>query len=86
MRELGRVTGELHAALASDAVDPAFAPEPVTAEDARHWESGIAAALDRASANAAIDHGGPELARALRDVSRRRRRQPRRSAPASISS
>jgi maltose alpha-D-glucosyltransferase/alpha-amylase len=66
MRELGRVTGALHAALASDAVDPAFAPEPVTAEDARRWESGIAAALDRASSNAA--RSGPELARALRDV------------------
>ena len=68
MRELGRVTGELHAALASDAVDPAFAPEPVTAADARRWESGIAAALDRASSNAAIDRGDPELARALRDA------------------
>ena len=67
MRELGRVTGELHAALASDPVDPAFTPEPVTAEDARRWESGIAAALDRASSNA--DRGDPELARALRGVS-----------------
>jgi trehalose synthase-fused probable maltokinase len=66
MTELGRVTGELHAALASDPVDPAFAPERVTAEDARRSESGIAAALDRASSNAA--RGGPELARALRDV------------------
>ena len=68
MTELGRVTGELHAALASDPVDPAFAPEPVTAEDAQRWESGIAAALDRASSNAAIERGGPELARALRNV------------------
>ena len=67
MGELGRVTGELHAALASDPVDPAFAPEPVTAEDAQRWESGIAAALDRASSNA--DRGDPELARALRGVS-----------------
>jgi maltose alpha-D-glucosyltransferase/alpha-amylase len=66
MTELGRVTGELHAALASDPVNPAFAPEPVTAEDARGWESGIAEALDRASSNA--DRGGPDLARALRDV------------------
>ena len=67
IRELGRVTGELHAALASDSADPAFAPEPVTAEDARRWASGIAAALDRASSNA--DRGDPELARALRGVS-----------------
>ena len=67
MRELGRVTGELHAALASDSADPVFAPEPITAEDARRWASGIAAALDRASSNA--DRGDPELARALRGVS-----------------
>jgi trehalose synthase-fused probable maltokinase len=67
MTELGRVTGELHAALASDPVDPAFTPEPVTVEDARRWEAGIAAALGRASSNA--DPGDPELARALRGVS-----------------
>jgi trehalose synthase-fused probable maltokinase len=67
MWELGRVTGELHSALASDPMDPAFAPEPITAEDARRWTSDIAAALDRASSNA--DRGDPELARALRGVS-----------------
>ena len=67
MGELGRVTGELHSALASDPMDRAFAPEPITAEDARRWESGIAAALDRASSNAV--RGDPELARALRAVS-----------------
>ena len=48
-------------------MDPAFAPEPVTAEDAWRWELGIAAALDGASSNAAIDLGGPELARSLCD-------------------
>jgi trehalose synthase-fused probable maltokinase len=69
LRELGRVTGELHAALASDSVDAAFAPEPIAAEDARRWASGIAAALDRASSNA--DRGDPELARTLREVSAR---------------
>jgi maltose alpha-D-glucosyltransferase/alpha-amylase len=69
IRELGRVTGELHAALAADSADPAFAPEPITAEDAARWTSGIAAALDRASSNA--DRGDPELARALRGLSAR---------------
>jgi len=67
MGELGRVTGELHSALASDPMDRAFAPEPITAEDARRWTSDITAALDRASSNA--DRGDPELARALRGVS-----------------
>ena len=84
MTELGRVTGELHAALASDPVDPAFAPEPVTAEDARRWESGIAAALDRASSNA--DSRLTPSWRARCATSPPAATAPSRSAPASISS
>jgi maltose alpha-D-glucosyltransferase / alpha-amylase len=34
-RLLGRRTAELHMALASDAIDPAFAPEPITPQDQR---------------------------------------------------
>ncbi|MFN2400437.1 MAG: hypothetical protein ABR543_17640 [Gemmatimonadaceae bacterium] len=41
--ELGRVTRELHKALASDDSDPAFAPEPVTRADLARW---IAATRD----------------------------------------
>lgn len=38
---LGRVVGELHAALASDPDDPAFAPEPLTQADLQRWSSSI---------------------------------------------
>jgi maltose alpha-D-glucosyltransferase / alpha-amylase len=37
LRRLGRVTAALHGALASDAGDPAFAPEPLTDSDAAAW-------------------------------------------------
>jgi maltose alpha-D-glucosyltransferase/alpha-amylase len=40
-RELGAVTGRLHAALASDDRLPAFRPEPITLEDTRRWARGI---------------------------------------------
>jgi maltose alpha-D-glucosyltransferase/alpha-amylase len=49
-RRLGEVTGELHAALASDAGDPAFAPEPVVPEDLRAWAAAIEAEIDEALA------------------------------------
>jgi trehalose synthase-fused probable maltokinase len=41
VRRLGTVTGGLHAALASDEVDPAFRPEPVTAQDVARWRDDI---------------------------------------------
>ncbi len=40
-RRLGERTGELHAALASGAADPAFAPEPVTADDLCAWAQAL---------------------------------------------
>ncbi|OGL08998.1 MAG: hypothetical protein A3I17_00770 [Candidatus Rokubacteria bacterium RIFCSPLOWO2_02_FULL_72_37] len=40
-RRLGALTGGLHVALASDAADPAFAPEPVTAADVARWTERI---------------------------------------------
>ena len=42
LRRLGAITGGLHAALASDPVDPAFAPEPITASDVDRWIAEIA--------------------------------------------
>ncbi|MGH7306194.1 MAG: maltokinase N-terminal cap-like domain-containing protein, partial [Candidatus Rokuibacteriota bacterium] len=39
---LGVVTAALHGALASDAHDPAFAPEPITAADASAWGERVA--------------------------------------------
>jgi maltose alpha-D-glucosyltransferase / alpha-amylase len=62
MRELGRVTGGLHAALASDADTPAFAPERMTPADAARWGAEIVAALARLGAAAAAD---ARIARAL---------------------
>jgi maltose alpha-D-glucosyltransferase/alpha-amylase len=47
---IGRRLGEIHAALAAPAEDPAFAPEPVTREDIAGWAASaaeqLAAALD----------------------------------------
>ena len=46
----GRVTGELHAALASDPAEPCRSPRSPSPPRTRgRWESGIAAALDRAA-------------------------------------
>ncbi|MCI0546596.1 MAG: phosphotransferase [Candidatus Rokubacteria bacterium] len=42
MRGLGRVIGELHGALASDASDPDFRPEPIAQEDVAGWGEAIA--------------------------------------------
>lgn len=47
-RALGRLTAELHVALASDAGEPAFAPEPVTTEDLEAWRGGVLVRLARA--------------------------------------
>jgi maltokinase len=41
LRALGRRVAELHRALASDAKDPAFAPEPVQLEDLQRWSAGM---------------------------------------------
>jgi len=45
MRRLGALTAGLHAALASDPDDPAFAPEPITAGDVTRWTERIAGDL-----------------------------------------
>jgi maltose alpha-D-glucosyltransferase/alpha-amylase len=47
---LGQRTGELHRALASDALDPAFAPEPITVADVAAWTEGVASQLGAARA------------------------------------
>jgi trehalose synthase-fused probable maltokinase len=46
IRELGAITGGLHAALASDPLLPSFSPEPVTHEDVGRWCSRIARELE----------------------------------------
>jgi len=42
LRRLGAITGGLHAALASDPSDAAFAPEPITRDDVVRWAGAIA--------------------------------------------
>jgi len=50
VRRLGGLTGALHVALASDSADPAFAPEPIAADDVHGWAAafirGVTATLD----------------------------------------
>jgi maltose alpha-D-glucosyltransferase / alpha-amylase len=41
LRELGRVTGALQVALASDSTDPDFAPAPITTADVAGWKAAI---------------------------------------------
>jgi trehalose synthase-fused probable maltokinase len=50
VRALGRVTAELHLALASVWDDPAFAPEPVAAADLDAWRSGAVGQIERSLA------------------------------------
>jgi maltose alpha-D-glucosyltransferase/alpha-amylase len=45
---IGRRTGELHRALASDEEDSAFAPEPVTRDDLEEWRTGTRARANEA--------------------------------------
>jgi len=47
LSRLGAVTAALHGALASDATDPAFAPEPLTAADANAWSARVVGDLGR---------------------------------------
>lgn len=44
---LGGVTGDLHAALASDSSDPAFAPEPATLAERTLWRGNFLATTER---------------------------------------
>jgi maltose alpha-D-glucosyltransferase/alpha-amylase len=48
MRTLGRRVGELHALLASDSTDPAFAPEPITDADLSGWYANVTAIANEA--------------------------------------
>jgi maltose alpha-D-glucosyltransferase / alpha-amylase len=50
LSRLGVVTAALHGALASDARDPAFAPEPFTAEDATAWGERVTEGVRRTCA------------------------------------
>jgi maltose alpha-D-glucosyltransferase/alpha-amylase len=47
MRTLGRRIGELHAVLARETSDPAFAPEPIKAQDLGDWRAAMLADTHR---------------------------------------
>jgi len=47
LRELGVRVGELHAALASEGTDAAFAPEPIRRDDLQRWADTLLGELDR---------------------------------------
>ncbi len=72
VRELGERIGEMHAALAGDARDSAFAPEPIRREDLLRWTETLLAELDRTveAARTAV----PELASRRAALSARIRR------------
>lgn len=46
LRELGRLTGELHRALAGNAADPDFAPRPLSRAQIGQWQTTIGAEAD----------------------------------------
>jgi len=48
LHRLGERTGQLHRALASDGSDPAFRPEPITADDVATWIAAVRRQLDEA--------------------------------------
>jgi maltose alpha-D-glucosyltransferase / alpha-amylase len=70
LSRLGAVTASLHGALASDPGDPAFAPEPLTVEDARVWGERIAEDLRRTcgAVSARLEALPREIADAARTV------------------
>jgi maltose alpha-D-glucosyltransferase/alpha-amylase len=47
IRQMGKGVGELHLALASRPDIEAFAPEPITADDAAHWTARLVASANR---------------------------------------
>lgn len=57
--ELGRLTGQLHLALASDGSDPDFAPRPLTAEQIAAWQATIQ--REGAATLRALEQRLPEL-------------------------
>jgi maltokinase len=73
MRRLGTITGGLHAALASDAADPDFAPEPITRDDVARWAADIGRDVEAGDVGGLagggavpVDPNGAGVARALR--------------------
>ena len=60
-RELGTQTAALHLALASDASDPAFAPEPITAADLTAWADAVRKQIEAARSVLGADRAVPQV-------------------------
>jgi trehalose synthase-fused probable maltokinase len=65
---LGGLTAEMHAALASDSHDPAFAPERITAEDVALWRNDLAAELQETLASLRLVLADDETQPLIRQV------------------
>ena len=70
VRELGIVTGGLHAALASDPHTPAFSPEPVTYEDVGRWCARIARELEEVAFDTVAGSAPPPGLEMIRETLR----------------
>jgi len=57
LETLGSITADFHAALASDAKDPAFAPEPATTADVDRWRRAL---IDRVALVRGLLEGGAD--------------------------
>lgn len=66
IRRLGAITGQLHQALASDATDSDFAPEPILPVDLAHWTAAIEADLTIRLSE--LRHSAPSLESAARQL------------------
>ena len=65
-RKLGRLTGEMHAALAAPSDDPAFAPRPITREDVSAWLEAATGQVERGLAMLEAKLRAGEIPRAHR--------------------
>jgi trehalose synthase-fused probable maltokinase len=70
VKELGVVTGGLHAALASDPHSPAFSPEPVTYEDVGRWCAQVARELEEVAFDTVAGRAPPPGLEMIRETLR----------------
>ncbi len=69
-RRLGVITGELHNALASNADQPDFAPELITVEDVKGWQTSIVELINRVcdSIRNQLDRHSPQQRQGLQTI------------------
>ena len=69
IRQIGKRTAEMHLAFACDDKDPAFAPEPITADDVARWNDAVASRAQ--TAFAAIERRMRDLPEATAELAQR---------------